>query len=173
MNWYSIFYWLTVADGVKSAFDVFSNIFTWFTIVALIIYIIATIYGHSGECNDKDVNKHWRKHLGWIMSLCMFLTTVTWVGYMAIPTKKDALLIVAGGSTMNFLTTDSAAKEIPHEVMNYLVTELKSMSEEAKVDIGIKEQTNKIIEEAKGMTGAQLIERMKSDSTFSAIITGR
>jgi hypothetical protein len=71
---------------------------------------------------------------------------------------------------MQFLTTDSAAKQIPHELSTFVVTELKSMAKEAQVDLGIATQKDKIVEEAKSMTSAQLMERIKSDTNFAKII---
>jgi hypothetical protein len=74
---------------------------------------------------------------------------------------------------MQFLTTDSAAKQIPHELSTFVVTELKSMAKEAQVDLGIASQKDKILEEAKNMTSQQLIERVKVDTNFAKIIMDR
>ena len=86
------------------------------------------------------------------------------------PTKKETLLIIAGGGTMQFLTTDSAAKQIPHELSSFVVTELKSMAKEAQVDLGIATQKDKILEEAKAMTTEQVLQRMKIDTNFAKIV---
>jgi hypothetical protein len=48
--------------------------------------------------------------------------------------KKDSLLIIAGGQTLNFLT-DKAAKQIPAELSGFVLTELKNMAKEASVDL--------------------------------------
>jgi hypothetical protein len=79
-------------------------------------------------------------------------------------------LIIAGGGTMEFLTTDSTAKQIPHELSNFIVTELKNMGAEAKVEFGIQNQKEKILDEAKKMTSEQLLEKMKVDSNFTKVI---
>jgi len=96
-----------------------------------------------------------------------------WALYVFTPSKKDALLIVAGGQTLNFLTTDSSARKIPHELSDFVLTELKNMSQEVKVDLNLTDQKEKILEEAKSMTGKQLIERMKNDTTFANFIKGK
>jgi uridylate kinase len=93
-----------------------------------------------------------------------------WSLFIFTPSKKDALLIVAGGQTMNFLTTDSVAKQIPHELSNFVVTELKNMAAEAQVDLNIKDQKEKILEDAKNMSAKELVEKMKVDSTFAKVI---
>lgn len=43
MNWYSIFYALTVSDGVKNFFDVTSNIFTWFAVLSFLALVGVSI----------------------------------------------------------------------------------------------------------------------------------
>jgi hypothetical protein len=93
-----------------------------------------------------------------------------WSLYIFTPNKKDALLIVAGGQTLNFLTTDSASKQIPKELSNFVVTELKNMASDAKVELNIQNQKEKILEEAKTMSSTELITKMASDSNFAKII---
>ncbi len=178
MNWYYIFYWLTVADGVKSIFDTSSNILTSFAIVSLVAYLLTMVEKKAFTCyeihnEDSDKMKSiniWLKHFRSFFWISMIMAFITWIAWAAVPTKKDCLLIVAGGGAMNFLTTDSAAKELPHEAMNYVVTELRNMAVEANVDIGVSKQKNKILEEARNLTGAELIEKMKTDSTLAKII---
>lgn len=46
----------------------------------------------------------------------------------------------------------------------------KSMAKEAKVDLGISSQKDKILEEAKQMTSAQVLEKMKVDTNFARIV---
>jgi D-arabinose 5-phosphate isomerase GutQ len=96
-----------------------------------------------------------------------------WSLYIFTPNKKDALLIVAGGGTMEFLTTDSTVKQIPHELSSFVVTQLKSMGEEAKVELGIQSQKDKILDEAKSMTTQQLLDKMKVDTNFANIILNK
>jgi hypothetical protein len=96
-----------------------------------------------------------------------------WSLFIFTPNKKDALLIVAGGGTMEFLTTDSTAKQIPHELSNFVVTQLKSMGEDAKIELGIQSQKDKILDEAKTMTSQQLLEKMKVDTNFANIILNK
>jgi hypothetical protein len=96
-----------------------------------------------------------------------------WMLQIATPSKKDALLIVAGGQTLNFLTTDSTSKQIPKELSNFVVTELKNMANDAKINLNIQDQKEKILEEAKNMTSAELITKMASDSNFAKIILNK
>lgn len=165
MNWYSIFYWLTVADSIKTILFSFGFILSAFCCVCFIVFVFAR-NGDDFSAPEKGAAERSKKWLWWSLPFAF----VTWIAWAALPTKKDSLLIIAGGGTMNFLTTDSAAKEVPHEAMNFVVTELRTMAAEAKVDLGIENQKEKVIESAKQMTASELIEKIKSDSTFAKII---
>jgi hypothetical protein len=160
MNYTELFYWLTVADNAKTMFVVGITIFTAVAVISTAINFICR--GHG----DDDTAVQARKWMWWSYPF-MFLF---WSLYIFTPSKKDALLIVAGGQTMNFLTTDSTAKQIPHELSNFVVTELKSMAAEAQVDLNIKGQKEKILDEAKNMSAKELMEKMKVDSTFAKVI---
>lgn len=183
MNWYNIFYWVTRADSVKDFFDTTSDIFTWFAVLLFIAVIIlgfitkAVISDNKlkSEEEEKSDPEHraWtktRRYFATLFYVNLALALITWAGYVFTPTKKETLLIIAGGGTMQFLTTDSAAKQIPHELSSFVVTELKSMAKEAQVDLGIATQKDKILEEAKAMTTEQVLQRMKVDTNFAKIV---
>jgi hypothetical protein len=160
MNYTEVFYWLTVADNARTMFIVGITVFTAAAVISTAINFIARGDG------DDDTAVQARKWMWWSYPF-MFLF---WSLFVFTPSKKDALLIVAGGQTMNFLTTDSTAKQIPHELSNFVVTELKSMAAEAQVDLNIKGQKEKILDEAKNMSAKELMEKMKVDSTFAKVI---
>lgn len=190
MNWYKIFYLLSVSDGVKSVFDVFSTIFTTLAIITAVIWIVWTIIGSTentvypvdekgnklknstgdfvkipNPLNSKGISIS-RNLFYWMSFFCV----LTWVGYVATPTKKDILLIVAGGGTLEFLSQDSLARQLPSEMISFVTTELQSMSQEARVELGIYSQKEKILQEAKKMTTEQLLAKMQVDSNFAKIV---
>jgi len=163
MNYTKLFYWLTVADNAKMLFVTFISIFTFISVVATSAYVYA---GMEGE---DETQKMCRKWMWWSYPFMILF----WSLYIFTPSKKDALLIVAGGQTLNFLTSDSTAKQIPHELSSFVVTELKNMAENAKVDLGIASQKDKILEEAKNMTANQLMDKMRVDSNFAKVILNK
>lgn len=163
MNYTSLFYWLTVADNAKDFFITFIVIFTIISTISTVAYLIC------GNEDHEDGQAMSRKWMWWSYPFMILF----WALYVFTPSKKDALLIVAGGQTLNFLTTDSSARKIPHELSDFVLTELKNMSQEVKVDLNLTDQKEKILEEAKSMTGKQLIERMKNDTTFANFIKGK
>ncbi|MFZ4631682.1 MAG: hypothetical protein ACOYL8_00570 [Patescibacteria group bacterium] len=182
MNWYSIFYWLTVADSVKNFFDSVSNIFTFFAVVFFIILIIASIGKAVTPAvnNDKDDEEEktdsevrsWEKVR--IYSQKFFypflaVALITWFGYVLTPTKKDCLLIVAGGSVGNFISSDSTAKQLPGDVTKFLHLSLKKeiseLSADGRKEIGIQTPKEKLLDKAVNMSKEELINYLKSDST--------
>jgi predicted PurR-regulated permease PerM len=135
INFYRVFYWITVADGVKKAFDAFSNLFTTFAVIGLIIYVVNRIYRVTDECNNPKVTDQWGKHFSRFFYINLILCVITWFGFMLTPSKTDALTIVAGGAVGNFITSDSSAKQIPSELTNLLRLKIKDEIEQMKSPI--------------------------------------
>jgi hypothetical protein len=164
MDYKTLFYWITVADNAKLFFG-------WATVFFAVVFIITQIcrFIEAGENGFKDqefftkVNK-WT----WYSTPFLIIFLSLWV---FTPSKKDALLIVAGGQTLNFLTTDKSTRQIPAELSGFILTELKNQAKEAAVDLNISSQKDKILKEAEGLTGKELLERIKTDSTFAKIIS--
>ncbi|MEZ4103373.1 MAG: hypothetical protein R3B55_02360 [Candidatus Paceibacterota bacterium] len=180
MNWYSIFYWLTVADKVKEFFDKASNIFTFFAVVSFIIMVILAIGKNIVIENDEiEVNQENDnpKVKGWeslksftkkLFYISLPLSLVTWAGYVLTPSKKDCLLIVAGGSVGNFMTTDKAAKEIPSDVAQFLHLslreEIQKLGTEGKKEIGIlTTEKDSLIQKARELSKEELIKYIESN----------
>ena len=160
MNYTELFYWLTVADNVK--------LFTGIAAIVFGLYFIASVAAALGLFEQSwSTWQRSSKVIFTIFSLVFFFNSFIW---LFTPNKKDALLIVAGGSTMNFLTTDSTAKQLSHELSSYLVTEIRNMAEETKVELSINDNKQKILEEAKQLTGEELIEKLQSDTILRNII---
>lgn len=166
MNYTKLFYWLTVADNAKTFFGWIIFIFTLIAVLSTIFYFA---WGGSTEKNSDKGQEISRKWMWWSYPFAILF----WSLYIFTPNKKDALLIVAGGQTLNFLTTDSVSKQIPHELSSFVLTELKNMAQEAKVDLNIQSQKEKILEEVKNMSSQQLLEKMNSDSNFTKIILNK
>jgi hypothetical protein len=164
MNWYTIFYWITVADNVKTVLLTFSIIFTAFTVLCFGIFIIARD-GNDLSAQKDGAAERAKKWFWWALPF----TLVLFLCWTLIPTKKDALLIVAAGGALEFLTNDSTAKQLPHDLMTFVTGELKVMAKDAQVELKGLSVKEDILNQAKTMTGAQLIEAMK-DSTFRNVI---
>lgn len=164
MSWYSIFYWITVADRVKEFFDTASGMFSWFASILVIAYIILSLcYSvEISENNDKtDAAKALssaKNVLRRLFSTAFLCAMLTWLGYVFCPSKSDALIIVAGGAVGNFITKDTSARQIPPEVMTLLRDKIRS---EIK-DIHVKDMVNDNLSDTlKSKTKEELIEILK------------
>lgn len=157
MDYTKLFYWLVVADNARTLFGVFTTIFTIVTFIAAMAYFLTS--------DDEEAQRMSRKWLWWSTPFCMLF----WTFMIFTPSKRDSLLIIAGGQTLNFLTTDESAKQIPSELSGFILTELKNMAAEAQVELGIKDQKQKILDEAKNMTREEIIERIKTDDVFAKL----
>lgn len=175
INWYSMFYWVTRADDVKGFFDTASDIFLFFVIILLLgtIVVVCIDTGTKADDDDKSATRAIRRIITGFFYVSVILTLITWAGYVFVPSKKDCLLILAGGGTMKFLTTDSSAKQIPKELTTFVVTELKSAAKDAQVSLGIQSAKDKILDEAKTLSAIELMQRMKEDSNYAKIILNK
>lgn len=160
MNWYQIFYWVTVADGVKNFFDVISTTFLVFSILMFIIYWAVFFNYRSSSDGSEPEDKTERKEYRFWVRVCrnsfiwfICLMTVTWTAYVFCPSKKDAIVIIAGGAVGNFITSDSSARQIPAELTLLIREKMKSEIQDLKTDISV--------DTLQGKTKEQLIEILK------------
>lgn len=172
MNWYKVFYWITVADGVKKFFDIASDVFMTFAIISVAAWIITSMgyticVSNNNNTTDKEEQED-SDTRGWIKARriairglwpCCILAIFMWAGYVFCPTKKDALIIVAGGAVGNFITSDSSIKQLPHEAIDLLRTKIRSEIEDIKNPINYLSGDT-----LKDKTKEQLIEILKEKS---------
>lgn len=133
MNWYKVFYWVSVADGMKEFFDIMSSVLLGFSIVSFIIFwIVFFSYRSSSDGSEPTDPVERKEYRYWVTTVrrtflwCLTLMVITWTLYVAIPSKKDAVMIIAGGAVGNFITSDSSAKQIPAELTLLVREKLKS-----------------------------------------------
>lgn len=158
-NYQKLFYWMTVADQAKVFFIAVAVVMS---IIALVSILIA-LGAFDHDMDDKRRARSWT-FFSWPIMILF------WGLWIFTPDKKDALFIVAGGGAINYLAQDSTAKQIPHELIEFTKVNLENLAADAKVQLGIQSQKDKILEEAKNMTANELLERIKVDTTFAKII---
>lgn len=185
MNWYSVFYWLTVSDGVKKFFDVASNIFTFFAVIGFIVYLIIAI-GKAVSVSEKNLTtkeeeqkdpdfRSWslgKRYIGSFFYVSLGLAIFTWVGYVLTPSKKDCVIIVAGGTVGNFLSSDTNARKVPGKAFGllnaYMDKTYAELTAEDRASIGVKTKDDKVkddlIEKVKTLGKDEFISWLKSDS---------
>jgi hypothetical protein len=139
MNFYSLFYWLTVADGVKGSFNTLLIITAILTVISMIGYFIS---GNAeaealSNSNDNDAKSWhiWTKAYRTVFISNIILCFISALITVFVPSKKDALIIIAGGAVGNFVTRDSSAKQMPHAVMELLNEKIKAEIKDTKLDL--------------------------------------
>jgi hypothetical protein len=168
MNWYTLFYLMSVADSLKSFFATSSTIFTILALLSGVAFVITRIAysAEVGKYGDKDKDAQGLRiastTVGRLFYTMLTLCLLTWFGYVALPSKKDALIIIAGGTVGNFIQNDSSASKVPSEVMNLLRSkirseitelELQTIAEKAQIDTletKTKEELIQLIQNKKG-----------------------
>lgn len=164
MNWYSIFYWISVADKVSEILGIASVLTLVTGIICCIGWFLSTNAvsenAHGGDETNQSLGynewmvwlRAWR--LAAIVSLFIcFISSIMWAG---LPSKKDALIIVAGGAVGTFITTDSTAKHLPAEAMTLLRAKIRS--EIVELNNPIEVLTDTLQEKSK----EELIELLKN-----------
>lgn len=134
MNWYSIFYWISVADKVSKMLGSIAILTFVLLIICAIGWFVSTnaVSESANRGNETDQSVSYNEWMVWLRSwrlcsvLCLIICVITSIMWAGLPSKKDALIIVAGGAVGQFITTDSSAKQIPAEAMNLLRTKIRS-----------------------------------------------
>lgn len=161
MNWYSLFYWFTVVDKIS----VFSTVLAAFATIITIIAFGCVVFNDSDGYNEDTYAKGKKiAQWGWPISL------LCWIVSIFIPTKKDILLIVAGGSVGSFIQKDSSIQALPSDVTRYLhislQKEVEDLSTESKEELGLSSPKDKLIDKVKDMSKDEIIELLQTDTTI-------
>lgn len=149
MNYYKVFYWISVADKMSDVLGVLCIIFGIFTGVSLIGYFWSTSECSSSVNNGSTAPEHqntsynewniWKKTWRNQFFLWVILFIIVTFSNIALPSKKDFLVIIAGGAVGNFITSDSSAKQIPGELTLLLREKLKSEIQDVSLTDKIKD----------------------------------
>jgi hypothetical protein len=138
MNWFEIFYWVMVADGVASLLLTLAIIFTVITGLSIIGMFVCAGYLSSAESyGGKDSNAYrswvpWNKAWRKTFSFTIIPAIVFGLACVFVPTKREAMIIIAGGAVGQFITSDSSAKHIPSEFTLLIREKMKAEIEEIR-----------------------------------------
>lgn len=161
MNWYKIFYWLTVSDSVKI-------VFATVTIISLIFTLIGTIVAFGWL--DNDPYEEWKKFPKVLYKVFFIMTIVFGLSWVFTPSKTDCLLIIAGGSVGNFIASDSSSQAIPTDITKFLhmglQKQIQELGEDAKRDLGMQTPKEKFMDKIGNLTKDEIINLMKTDTTL-------
>lgn len=169
MNWYTIFYLFSVASGLLTFAGWLAGLGTISIIICFMLYFFS-LDGNNFRDKTEQIayKKIWRN---WLWR-AIIGATIGWAMIIFIPSKKDMLMIIAGGTVGNFLTSDTSAKKIPSDITQYLHKAIQSeikdldLPIEAKKAFGTSTPKDEFIDKIKSLSKEEIIERLKTDSTL-------
>jgi hypothetical protein len=139
MNWYLIFYLFSIVDNLGTFFGWMVMIFTMITLVSWIVFIIykSAVNGIFTDEKGKEETEENKRDLAiqrrWVRFSTIFFV-IFWLLYIATPTKKDMLLIIAGGAVGEFVANDSSAQKLPADITRFLHAEIVKATAEIGED---------------------------------------
>ena len=167
MNYVKLFYWLTVADNLRDFFIVGIILFTISSVVSTMTYFVAHV---SEKSEDKSIILPSRKWMWWSYPFCMFF----WLSYLLTPSQKDSLFIIGGGQALNYLTTDSTAKQLPREFLSFINGQLRLKAAESKIELDelVNDKPTKevVSDNLKTATADEIMNKLNTDSTYRKIV---
>jgi uncharacterized membrane protein len=115
MNNYEKLYLLTRLDGIGGLFTAIAA-FSFLTILGIFVYEWASsdwdvIYGEEKQKARKEERKKHTNKIKWITLICILFT----ISSILIPSQKEAIFIIAGGKTIDFIEADSSIQKMPEQ----------------------------------------------------------
>ena len=155
MNWYIVFYLFSLADKISSISGTLATIAS----ICLIITLFVGVHGKENYW-DSVQWKIWRKYLFTFIITSSFFSSV----YMFTPNRQDMLLIIAGGSVGEVVTSDENAKEIPSDVARFLRKEILEATADMNDPEAVKEALGleAEVDTLKDMSKEELIKLIKN-----------
>lgn len=168
MDYIKIFYWLTVADNARSLFITMIVIFTIITIIATIGYFYhSNTQNYDGQTDSDKLGQAISRK--WMWRSYPFLL-LFWTLLIATPSKRDTLLILAGGSSLNYLINDKEGQKIPKEIQNLIVSELRVHAKDAKVKLDVLRTKEEAVQALKSLSKEKLLEKLKTNPELLKIL---
>lgn len=130
MSNYAKLYWLTRLDSIS----IFFGFLIAFAIISAIVFLI--MHSDSPLSFETDKLKVWpakqKNYVNWIKK-CLFAAVFFLLIEVFLPSKRDVILIVAGGKTIDFIQSDTSINKIPAQTtaiisdfLNKKIKELKT-----------------------------------------------
>jgi hypothetical protein len=121
----ALIYWLTRLSSISSFFLVLGIISSFVIGISIIAYSVAIIdpYVEDDKVRYKQIRKKFINKI-WIPILLF-------VFYILTPNTKEAMLIIAGGKTIDYVQSDTSLQKIPFKATEVI---LKKMDEYLETD---------------------------------------
>jgi hypothetical protein len=121
MNWYLLFYLYSIAEDINTTFGVITGVSLGCSAMLCMGFVF-----DAYEYNVSLTGAAAKKIIKWLATTAIVCGLLV----MFIPSKKDLLLIVAGGAVGEFITTNPDARQLPADVTKFLRAEILSATAE-------------------------------------------
>lgn len=154
MNWYFLFYLFSVVDKLSASCFVLA-------LFSGLAYVLTFAFIENSYPNERDLEQNerlrrYRPYCLWFGLSLLLISVVT-------PSRKDILLIIAGGAVGNFVTSDSSSQAIPADITRFLRGQILKASSDLKEDILLDGERDKMQQLTKDEL-VNLLMQHKSDS---------
>ena len=114
-----LIYWLTRLSSIQGLFATAAIITSTFITAGLLAYSVQLVDSYEHEQKELKQKRKWFVNKIWIVCLLWVVTILT-------PDTKEAMLIIAGGKTMDYVQQDTSLRKIPYKATELI---LKKMDE--------------------------------------------
>jgi len=130
MSNYSKIYWLTRLDSIQ-------NLLVTITVLCVIVlFVYWLIYLLNSDYEGEEWTAEYRTNHSFKSRLSIWLGLGSLLLLTLLPSKNEAILIIAGGKTMDFIEKDKSINKIPSQttaiISKYLDETLKEMDTDKK-----------------------------------------
>lgn len=134
----ALIYWLTRLSNISNFFLALGVISTVIIGIGILGYSIAIVDCYNNErevryraIRKKFINKTW-------------VPILLFVFYILTPDTKEAMLIIAGGKTMDYVQSDTLLQKIPYKATELILKKMDEYVDDAAKEQGLsKDTTNK------------------------------
>ena len=120
MNYSKQIYWLTRLDSIHRLFETMVVIAIFGLAMLIVTKLIDYVESNEGTKRPPFVGTF------------IFFLSISIIGKTFLPTTKEAIFIVAGGKTLDYIATDTSVNKIPDKLANITTTWLDQKLDELK-----------------------------------------
>ena len=136
MGYTSSIYWLTRLDGINGLFMTLLVL----GIILLFLYFMAMGISNDFDRDDmKDFSTRYKWSKRWFIIMIIF----GGLGATFTPTTKEAIFIIAGGKTLDYVSKDTSLNKIPGQISTITSTWLEKKLNELETDVKTKIENSK------------------------------
>ena len=118
-----LIYWLTRLSSIQGLFTTVAIVVTTIISAGLLLYTIMMIESYESEIKELKQKRKWFANRIWIVCLL-------WIVSILTPDTKEAMLIIAGGKTMDYVQQDTSLQKIPYKTTELILKKMDQYIDE-------------------------------------------